>query len=102
LGQFAQEVPWPMDANRFFIIELVVLCDRDAASEYDHEAGADLAGCPEPLTASKRAHLAKPTHPLDFGRVEGGIHLIAPLFANGVRLQRHCDPPHGFSDKNFS
>ena len=97
LRQLAHEVPWPMDANRFFIIELVVLCDRDAASKHDHEAGGDFAGSPEPLTASKRAHLAKLTHPLDFRRIEGGIHLIAPLFANRL----HCNAPHanGFDDK---
>src|SRR5579863_1779690 len=94
LGQFAQEVPWPVDAKRFFITELVVLCDSDAASKYDHEAGGDLAGGPEPFTGSKRAHLAKLTHPLDFRRIEDGIYLIAPLFANGLQLQRHRGPPH--------
>src|SRR5579872_1274106 len=100
LGQFAQEVPWPMDANRFFVVELVAPYDCDAASEYDHEAGGDLAGGPEPLTAGKRAHLAKLTHPLDFRRIEDGIYLIAPLFANGLQLQRHRGPPHtnGFND----
>ena len=90
-----------MDANRFFIIELVAPYDCDAASEHDHEAGRDLAGGPEPLTTSKRAHFAKLTHPLDFRRIEDGIYLIAPLFANGLQLQRHRGPPHatGFDDK---
>ena len=45
------------------------------------------------FTGSKGAHVAEPTHPLDFQRFERGINLVVPLFANGLQL-RHNALPH--------
>ena len=68
------------------IVELVALGDGDLAREDDHEARSDLADGPKRFTGSKRAHVAKPTHPLDFQRIECGINLVVPLFTNGLQL----------------
>jgi len=35
------------------------------------------------------ANFTEPTYPLDFHWIELGKHLIAPLFANRLHLQRH-------------
>ena len=73
-----------MHDDRLVIVELVALGDRDLAGEDGHEARGDLADGPKRFTGSKGAHVAEPTHPLDFQRIECGINLVVPLFANGL------------------
>jgi integrase/recombinase XerD len=55
----------------------------------DDEAGSDLADDPKRFTGCKGANFTEPTYPLDFHWIELGKHLIAPLFANRLHLQRH-------------
>ena len=52
-----------------------------------------LADPPKLFTGSKGMKIAEPAHTLDFKRIERGINLVVPLFANGLQL-RHDDPLH--------
>ena len=85
--QFPQKVSRAVDTDRLAIVELVTLGDCDPARKDDHEARSDLADGPKRFTGSKGARVAEPTHPLDFERIERGINLVVPLFANGLQLR---------------
>lgn len=78
-----------MGDDRLVIVEIITLGNNDLAGEDDDEAGSDLADDPKRFTGCKGAKLTEPTYPLDFHWIELGKHLIAPLFANRLHLQRH-------------
>ena len=84
------------------IAELVALGDGDPAREDDHEARSDLADGPKRFTGSKGAQVAEPTRSLDFERIERGINLVVPLFANGLQLRHNACRSLSVEGENLS
>jgi hypothetical protein len=81
------------------IVELVALGDRDLAGHDDHKASGDLADGPERFTGREQTRVAEPAHPLNFELIELGKNLVAPGFANGLRLQCHDPEPATVTDE---